>query len=306
MTASWIPGFLRPKIGRLHQYQPRPLTVQPRAAADADFGLLAVSLVTPSFGQGRFLERTILSVLDQNYPALEYFVQDGGSDDETADVLKRHESRLAGWAMEADSGQSQAINRAFSRSHGEIMAWLNSDDLLLPGAVQSAVHFFQQHPEVDVVYGDRLLIDEQDREVGRWVLPGHDSALLSWLDCIPQETVFWRRRIWDRAGGRVDESFRFAMDWELLLRFREAGAVFAHLPRFLGAFRVHEAQKTNAAIAAVGLAEMNTLRKRALGRVPGRLEFLRAIAPYIGRHMVADWKYAAGRPTGYGSHSSHA
>jgi glycosyltransferase involved in cell wall biosynthesis len=305
MTASWIPGFLRPKIGRLHQYQPRPLTVQPWDAAAADFELPAVSLVTPSFGQGRFLERTILSVLDQNYPALEYFVQDGGSDDETAGVLKRHESRLAGWAMEADTGQSQAINRAFSRSHGEIMAWLNSDDLLLPGAVQSVVHFFQQHPEVDVVYGDRLLIDEQDREVGRWVLPGHDSALLSWLDCIPQETVFWRRRVWDRAGGRVDESFRFAMDWELLLRFRESGAVFAHLPRFLGAFRVHEAQKTNAAIEAVGLEEMNVLRKQALGRVPGRLAFLRAIAPYVGRHMIADWKYAARRQAGSSSHRSH-
>jgi glycosyltransferase involved in cell wall biosynthesis len=305
MTASWIPGFLRPRIGRLHQYPPKPLTVQPWAAEAADFELPAVSLVTPSFGQGRFLERTILSVLAQDYPALEYFVQDGGSDDETADVLKRHEKSLAGWAMESDSGQSQAINRAFARTRGDIMAWLNSDDLLLPGALRSVGRFFHQHPEVDVVYGDRLLIDENDREVGRWVLPGHDGALLSWLDCIPQETVFWRRRIWDRTGGQVDESFRFAMDWDLLLRFRAAGAVFAHLPRFLGAFRVHESQKTNAAIAAVGLEEMNVLRKRALGRVPGRLEFLRAIAPYISRHMIADWKYAAGRQAGSGSHPSH-
>ncbi len=304
MTASWIPGFLRPKIGRLHQYPPRPLTVPAAGDAAADFDLPSVSVVTPSLGQGRFLERAILSVLAQDYPALEYFVQDGGSDDETADVLKRHERSLAGWAMESDSGQSQAINRAFARTRGEIMAWLNSDDLLLPGAVRSVVRFFHEHPEVDVVYGDRLLIDEQDREIGRWVLPGHDSALLSWLDCIPQETVFWRRRVWDRTGARVDESFRFAMDWELLLRFREAGAVFAHLPRFLGAFRVHDAQKTNATIAAVGLEEMNVLRQRALGRVPGRLEFLRAIAPYVGRHMIADWKYAASRRSG--AHPSHA
>lgn len=256
-----------------------------------------IAIVTPSFGQGRFIERTILSVLGQNYPRLEYFVQDGGSADETVGVLQRHEDRLSGWASERDSGQSQAINRGFARTRGEVMAWLNSDDLLLPGTLRVVADFFRTHPDVDVLYGDRLLIDEKDLEIGRWIMPGHDSAMLSWGDYIPQETLFWRRSIWDRAGACVDESLRFAMDWDLLLRFREAGARFAHLPRFLGAFRVHGSQKTSAEIDDVGNREMEQVRSRALGRVPTRAERLRAVLPFLLRHMAADLKYAvAGHP----------
>ena len=288
-----VPRPLRPRLGRLRQYAPRPMTkvaVPDFPASPAD---PTIAVVTPSFGQGRFIERTILSVLGQNYPRLEYFVQDGGSSDETVGILQRHHASLSGWASERDSGQSQAINRGFARTRGEIMAWLNSDDLLLPGTLRVVGDFFRRHPDVDVVYGDRLLIDEEDREIGRWVMPGHDGAMLSWGDYIPQETMFWRRSVWDRAGARVDESLRFAMDWDLLLRFREAGARFAHLPRFLGAFRVHGSQKTSAEIDDVGNREMDLVRERALGHVPTRAERLRAVVPFLLRHMVADLKYAA-------------
>src|SRR5262249_23541680 len=144
-----------------------------------------------------------------------------------------------------DEGQTQAINLGFQHTSGEIMAYLNSDDLLLPGSLAYVAGYMAAHPEVDVVYGHRILIDECDDEVARWVLPRHDDRVLTWANFVPQETLFWRRRIWERVGGTLDASFQFAMDWDLILRFREAGARFVRLPRFLGAFRVHARQKTS-------------------------------------------------------------
>jgi hypothetical protein len=112
--------------------------------------------------------------------------------------------------------------------------------------------------------------------------------VLPWADFIPQETLFWRRSIWERAGARIDDSFRFAMDWDLLLRFQRAGARFAHLNRFLGAFRVHAQQKTSFAIDNVGMDEMTRLRRNALGRVPTPTEIERALASFMRRHIAAD------------------
>jgi hypothetical protein len=156
--------------------------------------------------------------------------------------------------------------------------------------------YFARHPAVDVIYGHRILIDEEDRQIGRWVLPAHSDKVLSWADFVPQETLFWRRRIWVKAGGKVDESFRFAMDWDLLLRFREAGARFERVPRFLGAFRIHGRQKTSSAIGDVGMQEMDRLRERVLGRVPGHGEIRKALAPYLVRHVAIDlpWKLRDG------------
>lgn len=280
-----------PRLGNLDQYQPRPVTrlapVKPATIGMA----LRFSIVTPSYGQGAFIGRTIRSVLDQQYPSLEYFVQDGGSKDSTVEVLKQFQHALTGWESEKDSGQSQAINKGFLKTSGEIMGWLNSDDLLLPGALQTVANFFQKYPDVDVVYGDRLLIDENDMEIGRWVMPGHDGAALSWVDYVPQETMFWRRSIWERVGGQIDESFRFAMDWDLLVRFRDAGANFAHIPRFLGAFRIHEQQKTSAEINEVGQIEMDRIRERLLGRVPTQMEVRKAVTPFLLRHIFVDLKY---------------
>jgi hypothetical protein len=281
-----------PRLGRLRQYAPRKLTrtfVSSRRPALADTPM--ISIVTPSFNQGAFIARTIDSVLQQGYPRLEYFIQDGGSSDATLAVLKACEPRLSGWVSAIDTGQSQAINLGFARTSGEIMGWLNSDDLLMPGALSRIADYFVHHPEVDVVYANRLLIDEDDREIGRWILPGHDGQVLSWVDYVPQETLFWRRALWDRAGGRVDESFRFAMDWDLLLRFREAGAVFGHLPWFLGAFRVHAQQKTSAEINTAGFQEMDRIRSRILGNVPSCRQIHRAVLPYLARHVAADFRY---------------
>ncbi len=281
---------MKPKLGVLNQHPPIPLgdrTIITRRTLSAE-QLPTISIVTPSFRQAHLIERTIASVVDQQYPKLQYFVQDGGSDDGTVAVLEKWSDRLTGWESKRDDGQSAAINLGFAKTTGDVMAWLNSDDLFMPGALSYVASYFHKHPDVDVLYGDRLLIDEDDALIGRWVLPGHSDAVLPWADFVPQETLFWRRSIWDRAGGTIDESFKFAMDWDLLLRFRRAGARFAHVPKYLGAFRIHASQKTSAAISDVGFKEMDRLRLREIGREVAHDEIRRAIMPFMARHIVAD------------------
>ncbi len=252
-----------------------------------------ISVVTPSYNQGPYLARTLRSVLDQEYPRLEYVVQDGGSRDETAAVLDAYRSRLHHCEMRPDKGQAHAINLGFARTSGEIMAYLNSDDLLLPGALFAVAAYFRAHPNVDVVYGHRVVIDRHGDELGRWVLPPHDTEALKWADYVPQETLFWRRRIWDRVGG-IDESFRFAMDWDLILRFQDAGAKFHRLGRFLGAFRVHHESKTVSVMGSTGADEMAVLRARCHGREVTPLEIQAALRGYYRRHVICNRLYRLG------------
>jgi carbamoyltransferase len=287
--AGFSMKLMKPRLGTLNQHEPRQLSLRLSAAPRVNpLAAPKISIVTPSFKQAGFIERTLRSVLDQQYPNLEYVVQDGGSEDGTREILERYAGRLAAWESRADAGQAEAINRGFAKTGGEIMAWLNSDDILLPGALAYVADFFTRHPEIDVVYGHRVLIDENDRQIGRWMMPTHNDQVLSWADYIPQETLFWRRRIWDKAGAKVDESFRFAMDWDLLVRFRAAGARFARLPRFLGGFRIHERQKTSAAISDTGSQEMDRIRQRLHGRVPSAIEVRKAVAPYLLKHIATD------------------
>lgn len=277
------------RLGVFTQHPPIDLR-PPRApaahpAARATDASPRVSVVTPSFNQRRFLEATVESVLAQNYPNLEYVVMDGASRDGSADYLRSIDARLTAWRSEPDEGQADAINKAFALTSGDIMAWINSDDLMLPGAIESVVTFFAAHPDVDVVYGQRLVIDHDGHEVGRWVLPRHSTSAFLWRDYIPQETLFWRRSLWDRCGSRVDASFQFAMDWELVLRFHEHGARFARLPRYLGAFRTHDEQKSLAQVEKVGRPEFERLRQRYFPgtwsrhrqRLGGALYLLRSI-----------------------------
>jgi GT2 family glycosyltransferase len=290
-----IRNILGVKIPALRQHPPRPLRIpawywQPPRTAPK----LRVSLVTPSYNQGRFLEATLRSVLEQEYSCLEYIVQDGGSTDESLDVIRRWEHRLAHWESVKDRGQAHAVNLGFQRATGDVMAWLNSDDLLLPGALAYVARYFERHPRIDVVYGHRLLIDHEGNEIGRWILPRHDNAILPWADYVPQETMFWRRRIWDSVGAAMDESFQFTLDWDLILRFRDAKARFRRLPRFLGAFRIHPEQKTLAQRVTVGNREMQRLYQRVHVRPMTALACLRQVLPYLCRHAVCERLYQLG------------
>jgi glycosyltransferase involved in cell wall biosynthesis len=275
----------RPRLGVLRHHPPVPLRVPTGYfAANAPRPAPTISIVTPSFRQGHFLERTLYSVLNQRYPALEYVVQDGGSTDDSVDILRHYESSLTRWTSEPDHGQGDAINRGFAHTSGEIMAYLNSDDLLLPGALAYVAGYFAAHPEVDVVYGNRVMIDEHDQQIGSWVLPRHDDDELALLDFVPQETLFWRRTAWDAAGGRIDPDLSFAIDWDLLLRLRDSGATMVRLPRFLGAFRVHEEQKTLTWLDQCEI-ECDLLRERVHGRSVPHNEALARATPYMRRHV---------------------
>lgn len=273
--ASWIYRITVDEywmqIGVLQHYRPRNLRwddrlpVHQRPAAS----LPRIGIVTPSYRQERFLERTLASVLNQQYPKLEYVVQDGASPDRSPEIIARHASRLRHWESAKDNGQADAISRGFRHIDGvlgpeDVMAWLNSDDLLGPGVLRFVGEYFSTHRHVDVVYGHRIIIDDDNRDVGRWIMPRHHARTLEWIDYIPQETLFWRKRAWDLVGG-IDPSYQFALDWDLLARFQQAGCRIVRVPYFLGAFRVHQQQKTSQAIHTTGADEMRRIRTRFHG-----------------------------------------
>jgi FkbM family methyltransferase len=291
MRRSWSP-----KLGVLYQHAPRAMHIPARYFQLPTLGSDAptISIVTPSLNQGAFIERTIRSVINQGYPNLEYIVQDAASSDETQGILEHYAHSLAHVESRPDSGFGNGINKGFAHATGDILAYLNSDDLLLPGSLHSVARYFATHPEVDVVYGHRVVIDEYDAEIGRWVLPAHENDVLSWADYVPQETLFWRRRIWDQVGRTIDESFRFAIDWDLLLRFRDAGARMHRMPRFVGAFRVHPHQKTSSVMQDLGVHEMNQLRERCHGRRVTNDEIENALARYLRRHVMCHKLYRLG------------
>lgn len=287
--------FLGAKIGVLYQHEPKRLSIPKRYNKKITLkNAPTISIVTPSFNQADYIERTILSVINQEYPKLEYVVQDGGSSDHTVSVITRHADSIKHWESKKDNGQSNAINLGFKHTTGDIMAYLNSDDMILPGTLHYVADYFSKNPDVDVVYGHRILIDEYDQDVGRWILPRHNNQVLTWADYIPQETLFWRRSIWDKAGGQIDENFRFAMDWDLLLRFKELNAKFVRLPRFLGAFRIHPHQKTSSEMTTLGMQEMEKLRIRCHGRRVSHFEIKDNLRAYKIEHVILHKLYRMG------------
>jgi glycosyltransferase involved in cell wall biosynthesis len=199
--------------------------------------LPSIAIVTPSYNTGRYIGPCVRSVLEQDYPHVDYLVMDGGSTDNTVDVLKSFGPRLR-WVSQKDKGQSDAIVRGFQNTRGEILGWLNSDDTFEPGALRAVAEFFAAHPEVDVVYGDADYTDTQDRHIARCVHiePYSKDRLFHYSDFLVQPATFFRRRIYDKVGG-VDVSIHWAMDYDLWLRMAAAGARFAYLPKRLAHFR---------------------------------------------------------------------
>ncbi len=282
----------RPPMWTFEQHAPRPLnlkTFKPVPAIPANAP--RVAMVTPSYNHAQYLGATIDSIVGQDYPNIYYHVQDGASIDGTVDLLKNRGNSIS-WKSEPDTGQSNAINLGFAGVDCEIMAYLNSDDMLLPGTLAYVVNYFMSHPDVDIVYGNRVFIDREGLEVGRAVLPRHDGAALQYADYIPQETMFWRKRVWDRIGP-IDENFHFAMDWDFILRAQAAGFKFVRLPRFLSCFRIHDAQKTAATYAA-GVREMGVLRRRVLGFDPTQMQIRRGIASYLLKQAAYHYSYKLG------------
>jgi GT2 family glycosyltransferase len=292
---SWRAKF-SPKLYQWVQYEPRE--VAELTATTAETPMLSsaphIAIVTPSYNYAEFIGETVMSVITQPYPRLTYLVQDNNSTDGTDEVLSdiarrfsnlMREPRRLILRREADRGQADSINRGFAQvPDAEIMAYLNADDILLPGTLAFVASTFQRYPQVEVVYGHRIFINADGRETGRCVLPNHDPNAIKWTDYIPQETMFWRRRVWDRIGP-LDETFRFAIDWDFILRAHEAGFRFKRLPRFLACFRWHDRQKTSA-MRQIGADEERRLRRRHLGYDPTGKEIGRKIKGYLRRHVL--------------------
>jgi glycosyltransferase involved in cell wall biosynthesis len=205
-----------------------------------------VSIVTPSFNQAEFIERTIQSVLAQDYPEIEYLIVDGGSTDGSAAIIEKYAARLAWWVSEPDGGQGEAINKGFARAAGDLFAWLNSDDVLTPGAVRAAVETFRAHPEAALVYGDALSVDAADRPLNEMRFQPWGADELATFHIICQPAVFFRREAWERAGG-LDTGYHLLLDHHLWLRVASTRRL-VHVPEIWAHARQHPAAK-NVALA---------------------------------------------------------
>ena len=200
-----------------------------------------VSVITPSYNQAEFLEQTILSVLNQHYPDLEYIVVDGNSNDGSVDIIQKYEDRITWWVSEPDHGQAEAINKGFSRATGEIVAWLNSDDLYLQGAVQSAVDYLMANPSCGLVYGDVLSLGEHDLPINLQRFSQYDLPDLMKFRIIGQPAVFLRRSVL-QGTGFLDNHFKYLLDHHLWLRIAEKSRI-AYSGKLWAAARYHAAAK---------------------------------------------------------------
>jgi glycosyltransferase involved in cell wall biosynthesis len=200
-----------------------------------------VSVVTPSFNQAAYLEQTIQSVLDQGYPNLEYMIVDGGSTDGSVEIIRKYADRLAWWVSEKDRGQADALNKGFSRITGEIVGWLNSDDLYQPGSIQAAVDAFQANPGAGLVYGDVLSIDGANNPINLMKFAPFSLADLMAFKIICQPGVMMRQEVLERAGF-LDIQFHYLLDHHLWLRMARL-APMVYLERRQAAARFHPGAK---------------------------------------------------------------
>jgi glycosyltransferase involved in cell wall biosynthesis len=202
-----------------------------------------VTIVTPSYNQSAYLEETIQSVLDQKYPSIEYIIMDGYSNDGSQEIIKKYASKIAYWVSEKDRGQTDAINKGFMVAKGQVLAWLNSDDTLLPNAVDEAVSCLLEKPETGMVYGNANYIDEKGKIIGKFPAAQTNlTKLRRGYVHIPQQASFFRKSLWDQVGP-LDPDFFFAMDYDLWVRLASISNL-QYIPNTWANFRLHAEAKT--------------------------------------------------------------
>lgn len=252
--------------------------------------LPSISVVVPSFNQARYLEKTLRTILDQNYPALELLVIDGGSQDESPEIIRKYESRIKFWCSEPDGGQTQGIIKGMGHATGEILCFLNSDDLLEPGALKEVGEYFAAHQDVDAVYGDALWIDGEGNALRpQKEIPFNRFIWLYTYNYVPGMSMFWRRSIYDRVGG-FDPEYQLAFDADLWIRFSDHGKI-AHVARQWSCMRFYPEQKNRRLREASDIEEMR-IRSRYFKNqtVPSTYQLRRKVA--LGMRLM--WKLMNG------------
>lgn len=259
-----------------------------------------LSIITPSFNQGKYLERTILSVLNQGYPNLEYIIIDGGSTDESVEVIKKYEGYLTYWISEPDKGQVDALNKGFDIATGEWISFQNSDDVYFPGTFQHFGRAARQYENVDLLYGDLFMItaDDEVTELLKTLPYNFTSQLIEGMQ-IHNQSLFFKKRLLDEFG-LFDSTYRFAFDYEFITRFTaQPGVSVKRVGELAGALRVHEEAKSST-IAEVGRQEHGRVQA-AFGKyntsfLPEKMQYLycrlRKLAYLFGQN---DWNYIAHR-----------
>ena len=216
-----------------------------------------VSVITPSYNQAQYLEKTIQSVLAQDYPEIEYIIVDGGSTDGSVEIIKRYQSKLAWWVSEADEGQASAINKGMARARGEIVAWINSDDLYLPRAITGAVASFRSNPKVNLVFGDAITIDAEGIPLKKLIFSDWGLIDLAAFRIICQPAVFMRRDAFQAVKG-LNLNYHFMLDHQLWIRIASLGPI-KHEAAFWAAARHHGEAKNVSQAAAFGRETMEVL-----------------------------------------------
>jgi len=250
---------------------------------------LKISVVTPSYNQGEFLNATFDSIHSQGYPNLEHIVMDGGSSDNSVEIIKAYSSRLAYWVSESDGGPNRALVQGFDRASGDILCWLNSDDVFEQGCLFDVGRFFCDHPEADVVYGDATLI----AKCGRPIRPKKEHAFsrFIWLhdyNFIPQPATFWRRRLYERVGG-LDLSYQVAYDGDLWARFSEVARIH-HVRRKWARMRIYPEQR-NQSLRVQSDIEGERIRMRYIEAQPWIIRRAKRVA---AKGLRISWKLATG------------
>jgi glycosyltransferase involved in cell wall biosynthesis len=249
-----------------------------------------ITVVTPSYNQARFIERTLQSVIHQEYPNLEFIVIDGGSTDGSVGIIQRYASHLAYWVSEADHGQTDALVKGFSRATGDILCYLCSDDLHEQWTLWEVAQFFMSHPQAEVVYGDSIWIDVEDRPIKpkkehpfNWFIFVYDH------DFVPQPSTFWRRSLYEKAGG-LDPAFQLAMDSDLWIRFAEVAPLY-HVRRVWSRMRLYPEQKNQRLRAQSNQEDLVIRRRYGIAHEPA---WSRTTKKIVAKGLRVGWKVATG------------
>lgn len=256
-----------------------------------------ISVITPSYNQGEYLEQTILSVINQNYPNLEYIIIDGGSTDNSLEIIKKYENKFVYWVSEPDAGMYHALQKGFEKSSGEIMCWLNSDDMLHPKSLFSMAEILS----LDGIQWIQGIPNNFD-EAGRTVIV-ENTGQWSWLrsmydqECIQQESTAWRRELWEKAGGRVSTEYKLAGDFELWNRFFQYEKLYTP-PCLLGGFRIRKAGQLSHD-ADRYLKEVLQIRStnsdKDLTRTLMKLKKLQWVKKKIRQSRILNWSFISNR-----------